>query len=251
MPPLQLNPLLLISFYPELEKYDEQLRFGVFRTEDEEKMLKGLTTLLEWLHANYRTTLARIASLTAHGEITFDLLYSILVPRSILVTRHGSTGELRCLRLLKAEPAGSVYRLSCEGVEMADSAKDETNDDYPDEGSNEWKDHRAFGKYGLRIYMYKFAGTQKINELSAYPITYHPDPEGLKAALIKRGRNWASLNGVHHVSYHGIAGRRTDDDDYLRYNVSVKNFYHTPAHSDWYHRLKVNSRRMVDRGSSS
>ena len=36
MTPLQLNPLLFISFYPELEKYEEQLRLGVSCTEDEE-----------------------------------------------------------------------------------------------------------------------------------------------------------------------------------------------------------------------
>ena len=126
---LQLKPRLLMSFFPQLEKYEEKLRFGISRTEDEEKMLEGLTTLLDWLRTNYRTTLARIASLTAHGEITFDLLYGILVPHSILVTRDGATGELRCLRLLTAriEHCGGDerrYVLSCEGVEMADPTKD-------------------------------------------------------------------------------------------------------------------------------
>ena len=48
---------------------------------------------------------------------------------------------------------------------------------------------------------------------------YHPDPDGLRVSLIKRGRKWASLNGVHHVYYRGLAGRR-GCDSYLRYNVS-------------------------------
>ena len=244
---LQLDPLLLISFFPQLEKYEEKLRFVISRTEDEEKMLEGLTTLLDWLRTNYRTTLSTIANLTAHGEITFDLLYGILVPRTILVTRDGATGELRCLRLLTArvENCGGDerrYVLSCEGVEMADPTKDpvkssdETDDDDDDNGSdddsddsNELKDQtsafravgRAFGKHVSNIYLREFGGTQKINRLSAYPISYHPDPEGLKAALIKRGRKWASLNGVHHVYYHGLAGMRKDFD-YVRYNVSIK-----------------------------
>ena len=79
--------------------------------------------------------------------------------------------------------------------------------------------------------MYEFGGTQKINGLSAYPIPYHPDPEGLKAMLIERGRKWASLNGVHHVHYHGLAGRRKNCE-YVRYNVSSTKFkylYHTIA----------------------
>ena len=233
-------------------------------------MLEGLTTLLDWLRTNYRTTLARIASLTAHGEITFDLLYGILVPHSILVTRDGATGELRCLRLLTAriEHCGGDerrYVLSCEGVEMADPTKDtaqnadETDTDDTDDGSdddsddesNEPKDQtsvfravgRAFGKHVSTIYVCEFGGTQKINRLNIYPITYHPDPEGLKAALIKRGRKWASLNGVHHVYYHGLAGR-WKDREYVRYNVSIKYLYHTITDPN----LKVNSRIMVDRG---
>ena len=250
MPTLQLDPLLLISFFPQLEKYEEKLRFGVSRTEEEEKMLEGLTALLDWLRTNYCTTLAKIASLTAHGEITFDLLYGILVPHNILVTRDDATGELRCLRLLVARlrhgPGNQrYYILSCQGVEMADPTKDTVNDadeiddDDSDDDSNDSKDQtstfrtvgRVFGKHMSNICVGEFGGTQKINRLSAYPITYHPDPEGLKAALIKRGRKWASLNGVHHVYYNGIAGKQTRDD-YVRYNVSVRNFYHTFIHPD-------------------
>ncbi|TFK89400.1 P-loop containing nucleoside triphosphate hydrolase protein [Polyporus arcularius HHB13444] len=257
--PVELDPILLISFFPQLEKYEEKLRFWVSRTEDEEKMLEGLTTLLDWLRTNYRSTLAKIAHLTAHGEITFDLLYGILVPHSILVTRDGATGELRCLRLLSARRDGEErYILNCEGVEMADPQKetvkhaDEGDDEYEDEdsdmdddmsdydddddNSDDPKDQtspfrsggRAFGKHISTIYLRAFGGTQKINRLSVYPLSYHPDPDGLKAALVKRGRKWASLNGVHHIYYRGLAGRRTCDA-YLRYNV--------------------NSRVMVDRGN--
>ena len=106
----------------------------------------------------------------------------------------------------------------------------------PGTDSNEPKDQtsafravgRAFGKHISTIFVRQFGGTQKINRLSVYPITYHPNPEGLKAALIKRGRKWASLNGVHHVYYHGLAGMRKDFD-YVRYNVSIKD-YHIIAH---------------------
>ena len=91
MPTLQLDPLLLISFFPQLEKYEEKLRFGVSRTEEEEKMLEGLTALLDWLRTNYCTTLAKIASLTAHSEITFDLLYGILVPHNDLESVRGTS----------------------------------------------------------------------------------------------------------------------------------------------------------------
>lgn len=212
--------------------------------------MSALTTLLDWLHANYHSTLANIAGLVAHGEITFDLLYGILVPRTILFTRDGATGEPRCVRLLSARRDDGLeprYALSVEGVEAADPQKDQAkrgasnhanhdddDEDYDDEGDYDYDSAdedpedqtstfravgRAFGKSVTTMYIRVFGGTQKINRLSIYPLSYHPDPEALKATLIKRGRKWASLNGVHHVYYRGLAGRWSCDS-YVRYNVS-------------------------------
>ena len=231
----QLDPLLLISFFPQLEKHAEKLQAAT-RNDDEEQMLSALSTLIKWLRANYGSTLANIANLTAHGEITFDLLYAVLVPRTILVTRDDATGEPRCLRLLSARREkgwrdDERYILTCEGVEAADPKKDaemrrnskddidHNSDDDDDQTASVRPVGRAFGTHTTKISIRMFGGTQKINRLSAYPISYHADPEGLKATLIKRGRKWASLNGVHHVYYRGLAGKE-GHQSYIRYNVS-------------------------------
>ena len=194
-------------------------------------MLSALSTLIDWLRANYRSTLANIANLTAHGEITFDLLYGVLVPHTIIVTRDNATGEPRCLRLLSASRDDKQYILTCEGVEAADPMKDAemrrnskdnidyNSDDDDDQTASVRPVGRAFGTHPTEIYIRMFGGTQKINRLSAYPMMYHADPEGLKATLIKRGRKWASLNGVYHVYYRGLAGR-DGGETYIQYNVS-------------------------------
>ncbi|KAI0708424.1 P-loop containing nucleoside triphosphate hydrolase protein [Earliella scabrosa] len=240
--PVELDPQLLISFFPQLEKHAEKLQ-NAARNDDEEQMLSALSTLIDWLRANYRMTLANIANLTAHGEITFDLLYGVLIPHTIIVTRDNATGEPRFLRLLSASRDDKQYILTCEGVEAADPMKDaemrrnskddidhssDDDDDDDDQTASARPVGRAFGTYITTIYMRIFGGTQKINRLSTYPISYHPDPEGLKATLIKRGRKWASLNGVYHVYYRGLAGR-DGGETYIQYNV--------------------NSRIMVDRGN--
>ena len=49
------------------------------------------------MRKNYRQTLARIASLVSHGEITFDLLYAILVPGTVIVRRCPTTRETRAV----------------------------------------------------------------------------------------------------------------------------------------------------------
>lgn len=228
----QLDPLLLISFFPQLEAHEKKLQSSHSPTEEEEQILDGLGTLLDWLRYNYRSTLAKIASLIAHGEITFDLLYAILVPRSLLVTRDHATGEPRCVRLISAQRDGEVYSISCETVEMASPAKGsieqnalgEVLDDSDAQRSRFAAGGRAFGKYIDIIYMRIFGGTQKINKLSVYPLVYHTDPDALRETLIKRGRKWASLNGVHHVYYRGLAGIQ-GRDSYVRYNVSTGVFF--------------------------
>lgn len=225
--------MLLITFFPQLEAHEKKLQMSVSPTEEKEaQTLDGLGTLLDWLRYNYRSTLAKIASLVAHGEITFDLLYAILVPGSLLVTRDHATGEPRCVRLLTAKRDGEVYSLTYESVEMASPAKGSIEQDTVGEDTDESDAQksrfagggRAFGKYINIIYMRIFGGTQKINKLSVYPLVYHTDPDALKAALIQRGRKWASLNGVHHVYYRGLAGIQ-GRDSYVRYNVSTRVFF--------------------------
>ncbi|KAI0672103.1 P-loop containing nucleoside triphosphate hydrolase protein [Trametes maxima] len=65
--------------------------------------------------------------------------------------------------------------------------------------------------------------------VDVYPIAYHPDQHGLKKALVERGRKWASLSGVRHLQYVGIAGRRDRCDNLAKYSI--------------------NSRVMLDRGT--
>ncbi|RDX40257.1 hypothetical protein OH76DRAFT_1490451, partial [Lentinus brumalis] len=104
-------------------QYEKALR-SKGRTPEEEHVLATLTVLMDYLRKDYRSTLAKIASLKASGEITFDLLYAILVPRTILVTECPVTGEPRALQLLSASKYEtslcSLYVLLCESVDSTE-----------------------------------------------------------------------------------------------------------------------------------
>ncbi|EJF58309.1 P-loop containing nucleoside triphosphate hydrolase protein [Dichomitus squalens LYAD-421 SS1] len=225
--PVELDPHLLVAFFPKLEAHHAALE-SITRSDDEEQAYTTLGALLAWLRQNYRTTLHKLANLTAHGEVTYELLYGILVPGTILITRNGATGEPRAVRLLTHTHNDERYALNCEGIEAADPQKDTSRDDESDDGYEDQEQSsplqdksRAFGTYNITIYVRAFGGTHKINRLSVYPIQHHADPAGLRASLIKRGRKWASLNGVYHVHYRGLAGRHVGDS-YIRYNVTSR-----------------------------
>ncbi|RPD62803.1 P-loop containing nucleoside triphosphate hydrolase protein [Lentinus tigrinus ALCF2SS1-6] len=210
--PLTLDPKLLITFYPNFEEYEQKLS-SRSRTEEEERVLASLRVLLDWVRRNYRQTLARISSLVSHGEITFDLLYAILLPGTIIVRRCPTTRETRAMRLLKSVKLTNscgqqYYGLDCEGLEeMVDEDEDADN-------SIGWSDEdlaartgARFGYVESRATVHYFNGVEKICTLSAFPMQFHPDPEGLTAILLARARKWASLSGIHHMQCRGMAGR--------------------------------------------
>ncbi|KAI1788460.1 P-loop containing nucleoside triphosphate hydrolase protein [Ganoderma leucocontextum] len=264
--PLELDPHLLIAFFPQLEQYERTLRTKA-RTPEENHVFTSVGILLDYLRKDYRGTLARIANLTAHGEITFDLLYAILVPRSVIVTECPVTGEPRALQILNATKVEnemcSFYNILCESVDSTEegahpgrrNASEQPNGiardrlaflssrrskkvAAPPPGGNQSTTTSAalkgpsFGRVQSKIFLFGFKGTQKINSLEAYPIEYHSDPEGLKTILLERGRKWASLKSVHHMHYDGTAALMANvggRKKLLKYNV--------------------NSRVMIDRGN--
>jgi hypothetical protein len=169
--------------------------------------MESVGVLIEYLRKDYRQTIASIENLTSHGEITFDLLYAIMVPRSTLVTHCPITGELRALQLVSATkiptPSGFLYNLICEGIDSDDS-----------------EDPNAVGFFRTqsRILLQDFDGTVKITSLDAYPIQFHPQEAEIRRSLVSRGRKWSKLTGIHHMTYKGTAAFKCQGK-VVKYNV--------------------------------
>ena len=200
-------------------------------------MLKSLGVLLAHMRKHYKQTLARIASLVGNQEITFDLLYAILLPGTVIIRRCPVTRETRALKLLASyqctNGCGQKYwSLDCEYLEFA------TGEDEDAEQDIGWGDNTAqpvrFGMLEAGAQIHGFDGVEKICSLSAYPIEFFPNPAALKAMLLERARKWVSLCGVHHVYYQGNTGRY----EWVSGNLKLR-------------RYSVRSRIMVDKVSFS
>ncbi|KAI0922719.1 hypothetical protein AcV5_009616 [Taiwanofungus camphoratus] len=208
--PVELDPQLLLTFYPQFEEYQRRLKDKKNLSTEEGHVLISLGVLLDYLRKDYHGTLTRIANLTSHGEITFDLLYAILVPRSILITECPITGELRAVQLKSVSKVsiggGGLYDLICESVDAVDAVDENTplfdtiNAELRKAGGG-----KSYGRVENRIVLPSFKGTVKINSLDTYPLKYHPAHVELKKELLARGRKWISLRGIHHMNYKGTA----------------------------------------------
>ncbi|CDO77742.1 hypothetical protein BN946_scf184993.g5 [Trametes cinnabarina] len=206
--PLELDPQLLLVFFPEFKQYQKQRR-ETARTQQDNYTLMTLGVLLDYLRRDYHATLAKISNLTTHGEIAYDLLYSIFVPGTIIVTECPVTGETRALRILSAKQIRGdsvlqsiAYRLLCESVDsLEDSIHGRSVNNATPTGSgmpdlsmpNKPRvGGKTFGRVQTKIYIDFFSGTKKINSLAAYPLRYHPNPDALKDMLTERGRSGVS-----------------------------------------------------------
>lgn len=95
------------------------------RTSEETTIMKTVDVLLDYLHTDYKGTIAKVANLTAHGEITFDTLFALFIPRTVVVTDCPTTGEPCALQIISATKVNTggnlpVYELLCESVDAFD-----------------------------------------------------------------------------------------------------------------------------------
>ncbi|TFK33149.1 P-loop containing nucleoside triphosphate hydrolase protein [Crucibulum laeve] len=201
--PLEMDPEIFITFFQEFIAYQENLASKKHMTPEEKYLHSSVALLTNTLASDYRTTLNTVHRLTTHGEITFELLYTILVPRTIFVATCAITGLPRLFRLESWMRKLGDYALFLESVDIVDKPNTQTV---------------GVGKVQTMVYIKMFKGTIKILDLNAYPIKYHPDENGLKQSVMSRGKKWASLNGVHHMQYEGVAALKLGDK-LLKHNV--------------------------------
>ena len=240
----------MLTFFPRFQEYKQKLERDTNRTIEQGYVLQTVTVLIDYLRRDYAATLAQVANLTAHGEITFDTLFAILIPRTIVVADCPITNEPRAFQLVSANPS-ATYRaieIVCESIDTIDDASPSSSG-YgvgafkpaapptlyyaspsstmePADAGIRSASGKIYGRVQHKMYLPYFKGTAAISSLDVYPIAYHPKAAYLEKALIERGKKWVGLRGIHHMQYSGAAsytlGVRGQQKQTVRYNVSAK-----------------------------
>jgi len=198
--PLCIDPEIFITFYPSFVEYASNLSAQKQLTDQETHVLSSVNLLTSTLASDYKVTLAKIERLTSHGEITFALLFALLVPRQLMVAKCAITGLPRLFELVswtRASAEGKpAYQLELESVDLIDSSLGR--------GS-------IVGRIQTTMSIKEVSGIVKIDSLDVYPFKFHPDPEGVRGAVTKRGKKWVGLIGIHHMEFEGIAALKYSD----------------------------------------
>jgi hypothetical protein len=208
--PLELEPEILLTFLPDFTAYRDRLVAKKDKSDEDKHVLSSSEILLDWLHSDYRTTISTINNLVSHGEIKWECLYAIFVPRSTLIARCAITGELSAYQLKSVLRSSNdcvpTYQLICESFDLIDKPISNAV---------------SVGRVETIIHVKFFKGTVKITSLDAYPIQYHSTPTELRRSLIERGRKWISLTGIQHKQYKGIAALQTSDK-IVKHNIDSR-----------------------------
>jgi hypothetical protein len=155
--------------------------------------------LLEYLDTEYKNTKATLVPLLDNRSITFDLLWAVLKPGTIMYTTCSGSNEPRAFKLEYAQSNCSFMRGKWWTVEGRYLEYD---------GKDNGKDAKQAGGFGWGTVMVDidhFRGARKICSLACYPLHYRKDSEELKSKLIERGKKFVSLRGMQYKGHNGLA----------------------------------------------
>ncbi|RPA77184.1 P-loop containing nucleoside triphosphate hydrolase protein [Ascobolus immersus RN42] len=178
----------LFNYQPQIEDY---LAKEKEKPEDkqDQKLIEHTELLLDFLNEDYAEVKAHLIPLLEHGEITFDLLWALFLPNSLLFTYCPGSHEPQCLKLdygeYQCSPArGKFFQLETHLINF---------------------DGKKFFRKKLIVEIYEFRGSRRIDDLPFFPLAYHEREDEIITQLISRGREFCKLDGSHNKAYKGIA----------------------------------------------
>jgi hypothetical protein len=185
----QIDPNLLFNYLGALSKVLENEK-ALPEDSQNKARIEHLALLCEYIEADYQPVTKRLYPLLQHNEITFDLLWALFLPNTILYTLCPGSNEPRCVMLnwgaekRDHQRGETFFSLDCHYV------------DY---------DGKSFGEAKAILELPEFFGSRPIDSLPVFPLAYHEDKETVNEKLVARGRKFGALSGMHYRFYKGLA----------------------------------------------
>jgi hypothetical protein len=181
----QYDQKLLFFSFNELK---ERLELERSKDAPSTLLISEIKVALHLTREEYQTTFADFQSLTRHGSITFDLLWTLLRHGTLAFSHHEFTEQDHILRATRSE----IMRTN-EGILAAIRCHAISNDG------------KHFGIANQRLLVPSFEGERKIQSLSVFPLLYHSNGRNIRELAAKRGRKFASLQCQTYGEISGMA----------------------------------------------
>lgn len=175
-----------------------------------------LELLLGLIDEEFKDVIDGTENLLEQGMMSYEYLWTIFRPGTTVFAPV--YGQPRAFSL-------KSYAYSCDPPGLI------LNTEYVD------FDGEDMGTRNNQRFVPAFVGAEKMDELPAFPIDWHPEHEEVKAELIERGRRWEQLAGMNFCQYKGVAMEQTGGPcGPDRYSIDGRVVVDTKT----YHRLNTN-----------
>ncbi|KAL1796015.1 hypothetical protein ACET3X_006239 [Alternaria dauci] len=194
----QIDPHTLYHYYDELKAFVKKTLKPKLKkakkTKDQKRLKQQIAQcklLLSYVDEDYSAIRKALRPMLKAGTITYDLVWALFKPNTIAYTpTYHNKDDPRCFKV----DTTYEYESWMTGIKSW----------YVDGKYLEY-DGKSFGLGDHQITIQAFKGHKKITSLSAYPLKYHKDPEGIRNQLIERGKKFVALQGMNFRLQKGIA----------------------------------------------
>ncbi|KAF2479971.1 P-loop containing nucleoside triphosphate hydrolase protein [Neohortaea acidophila] len=202
------------SPYHVLFYYRHELAHAGRDLEEGSEASQHLNLLVDFIDERFKEVIEESENLLPQGMVSYSNLWTIFRPGC---TVYGAVfGQPRAFTLKSVSNS-----VEPPGLQLNLSYVDFDGDD--------------MGTRATSRLVAAFPGAEKISELSAFPIEWHPQKEQAKRQLIARGRLWEQYAGMNLRHYKGIALEYTQCG-IRRYNMDGRVVVDTAT----FHRLNAN-----------
>ena len=149
-----------------------------------------LALLLSYMEDTFNSMNEHLKTLLAHQEITYELLWTLFSPNTLVFTNCRGSGKPQCVKFDFGEEKKldgmSYFSLHCRYLDF---------------------DGKLFGDVPTQLPITQFRGTQKIQNLASYPLRYHPKQNKVSEQLRNCGMKFATVVEMKrdHRYCHGVA----------------------------------------------
>lgn len=155
-----------------------------------------LKVLVEYLDEDFAETKKALYPMLEAGIITFDYLWALFKPNTILYSyTYGDEEEPRACKAVYSKETRSFMNGTTYDIEARYFEYDGKN----------------FGMASIHMEIASFSGARKISSLACYPLRYHKSPEEARSRLIDRGKKFVSLQGMNYKTYRGMTFVKKED----------------------------------------
>lgn len=160
------------------------------RTPQDTVLVEEIKTAIEFTLEEHGGTFAKLEGLVSRGEITFDLLWALIPPNTLVYRYDDLTEQSQILlaRQLSIENRqGQIYAsVACDSI---------------------YNGGEVFGIVQSEFTIAAFRGARKIQELPLFPLSLHDKRDEIATNALSRGRKLALLQKPQYYELTGAAKR--------------------------------------------